>query len=154
MCEYCGCQEVPAIAQLTAEHDAIVNLIGDVRAALGDGRVADAAAACRRALDILVPHTYVEEVALFPPLRAEFADQIDGLVAEHRSIEAVLAEARGGTPTDPAWPQRVLAALHDLREHILKEQDGVFPASLAILEPDDWERLDRARLGAAGAPDG
>ena len=31
---------------------------------------------------------------------------------------------------------------HDLREHILKEQDGVFPAALANLNPEDWDALD------------
>ncbi len=145
MCEYCGCQEVPAIARLTAEHDAIVNLMGQIRTALDHGRLDDAAAGCREILLVLGPHVRVEEGALFPPMRAEFPDQIDALLGEHRSIEPVLAEAVAGTPADPDWPRRLLAALHDLREHILKEQDGVFPASLAILRPEDWDRLDQVR---------
>ena len=33
MCEYCGCQAVTAIDDLTREHDVVVNLIGEVRAA-------------------------------------------------------------------------------------------------------------------------
>ena len=149
MCEYCGCQEIPAIALLTAEHDAIVNLIGEVRIAVGQTRLDQAANTCRRILAVLGPHTSVEEQALFPAMRAEFSDQIDTLLAEHRSIEAVLAEAIAGAPADPDWPGRLLGALHELREHILKEQDGVFPASLAVLAAEDWDRLDklRAQLG-------
>jgi hypothetical protein len=145
MCEYCGCQEVPAIALLTAEHDAVVDLIGAVRAAVEQGHLDDAAVGCQRMQVVLGPHTRVEEQALFPAMRTEFPAQIDGLLAEHRSIEAVLAEAAAGTPTDPAWPARLLGALRELREHILKEQDGVFPASLAILAAEDWERLDQVR---------
>jgi hemerythrin-like domain-containing protein len=143
MCEYCGCQEVPAIALHTAEHDAIVNLIGDVRAALEHDHLGDAAQGCRDILAVLGPHTQVEEQALFPAMRAEFPDQIDVLVAEHRSIESVLTEASTGAPTD--WVRRLPGALHELREHILKEQDGVFPATLAILTPEDWDRLDQVR---------
>ena len=33
-----------------------------------------------------------------------------------------------------------------LREHILTEQDGVFPAALSRLDPADWDRVDKARL--------
>jgi len=145
MCEYCGCQAVPAISLLTAEHDTVVNLIGQVRAAVEQARLDEAAQGCRRILTVLGPHTRVEEQALFPAMRAEFPDQIDALLAEHRSIDAILAEAAAGTPTAPDWPRRLLGALHDLREHILKEQDGVFPASLAILAHEDWEMLDRVR---------
>jgi hemerythrin-like domain-containing protein len=150
MCEYCGCQEVPAIAQLTNEHDAVVNLIGEVRAAVERTRLDEAAHGCRRILDILGPHTRVEEEALFPPMRDEFPDQIDALLAEHSSIEAVLAAASTGTPVDPRWPRQLLDSLNHLREHILKEQDGVFPASLAVLAPHDWDRLDEVRQAEAG----
>ena len=42
-------------------------------------------------------------------------------------------------------------ALFLLREHILKEQDGFFPAALAALDSDQWERIEgvRAQLLAA-----
>jgi hypothetical protein len=108
-------------------------------------RLDEAADRCRRILAVLGPHTRVEEEALFPAMRTEFPDQIDALQAEHRTIEAVLTEASAGTPTDPRWPARLLGALHELREHILKEQDGVFPASLAVLTPEDWDLLDQVR---------
>jgi len=35
--------------------------------------------------------------------------------------------------------------LHMLREHILKEQDGVFPAALGALDADQWERIEALR---------
>jgi hypothetical protein len=61
----------------------------------------------------------------------------------------VLAEAASGVPADPAWPDRLLDALAVLRAHILKEQDGVFPAALAFLSTEQWEAVEavRARVG-------
>ncbi len=151
MCEYCGCQEVAAIAQLTAEHDLVVELSAAVQRSLEAGAL-DAAAEWTRSLAAaLGPHLAVEEEALFPAMSGEFADHVAGLVDEHRMFDAILAESALLTPVDPTWPARLLDAVDLLREHIIKEQDGLFPAALVILDPDDWERLDavRARVGTA-----
>ena len=37
MCEYCGCQSVPAVELLTSEHEVVVNLLGEVQRALATG---------------------------------------------------------------------------------------------------------------------
>ncbi|MBQ0827098.1 hemerythrin domain-containing protein [Streptomyces tagetis] len=151
MCEYCGCQSLTSIDQLTREHDTVVALISRVRTARRSGDTAAAAALARRIAAVLGPHTRVEEEGLFPALADDFPVQIAALTEEHRQIEAVLGEAEGGVPADPAWPDKLLAALADLREHILKEQDGVFPAALASLTTDQWEDVEavRARAGSA-----
>jgi len=94
---------------------------------------------------ILGPHTEVEEGGLFPPLAADFPDQIAILEAEHQQIATVLAEASLGPPEDSAWPDRLATALALLRAHIYKEQDGVFPAALATLRPADWEAMENIR---------
>ncbi|MEP7194720.1 MAG: hemerythrin domain-containing protein [Actinomycetota bacterium] len=149
MCEYCGCQQIATIADLTREHDAVVTLVGQIRVALPAQRREDVAAYCQQILDVLAPHTVVEEDGLFPEMAAEFPDHIEVLRSEHREIEKVLGEATDGFPQDPTWPDRLEGALFLLREHILKEQDGVFPAALVSLDPDQWERIEavRARLG-------
>ena len=149
MCEYCGCQALTAIGDLTREHERVVNLIGDVRAAHTAGDAVRMADLARQVSEILVPHTQVEEYGLFPALANDFPDQVAALEAEHRRIEAVLAEAVTGTPTDPTWPGRLIDRLDLLREHILKEQDGVFPAALANLSTADWDAVDivRSRFG-------
>jgi hemerythrin-like domain-containing protein len=149
MCEYCGCQAVAAIDELTREHDLVVNLIGDVRAphtATDAERMADLA---RQIAAVLGPHTEVEERALFPALAGDFPDHVAALQAEHRRIEAVLGEAATGISPDPTWPTRLVDILDVLREHILKEQDGAFPAALTTLRTADWDALDavRARVG-------
>jgi hypothetical protein len=149
VCEYCGCQAITAIRELTREHDLVVTLIGEVRAAHRGGGSARMAGLARQIAAVLGPHTRVEEEGLFPPLAADFPDHVAALRADHRHIEAVLGEAATTTPTDPSWPERLVKALDQLREHILKEQDGVFPAALANLGTADWAFVDavRARAG-------
>ncbi|MEU1571244.1 hemerythrin domain-containing protein [Streptomyces collinus] len=150
MCEYCGCQSLTAIDELTREHDTVVNLIGHVRDAHRDGRVTRMAELAREITAVLGPHTQVEEGGLFPAMAAEFPEKIAALETEHRRIEAVLAEADGPFLADPTWPERLIKTLGLLREHILKEQDGVFPAALAVLDPEQWDAVEtvRARVGS------
>ncbi|MFF9489574.1 hemerythrin domain-containing protein [Streptomyces sp. NPDC014676] len=149
MYEYCGCQSLTAIDDLTREHDAVVDLISHVRDARRAGDIDLMARLARRIGAVLEPHTQVEEHGLFPALADDFPEQMAALEAEHRRIEAVLGEAADGTPRDAAWPDRLIRALDLLREHILKEQDGVFPAALAALSTEQWEEIEavRARVG-------
>ena len=151
MCEYCGCQALRTIDELTREHDHVVTLIGHVRAAWELGDIPAMSLAAQEIAAVLVPHTAVEEHGLFPALALEFPDHIHNLEAEHRAIEAVLAQAQDDALSDPSWPARLLEALDVLREHILKEQDGVFPAALSRLAAQDWEAAEeiRARVGIA-----
>jgi len=157
MCEYCGCQDIAAIGELTREHDAVVARIAEVRAFLRDNDIEGAAATSRRIAELLGPHTVVEEQGLFPLMAEEFPDHIEALEREHRQVESVLAEAADCTPDDPSWPARLLAGLEMLREHILKEQNGVFPATLTVLDTAGWERVAtvRGHAGSAlGSPHG
>ncbi|MEU0005336.1 hemerythrin domain-containing protein [Streptomyces sp. NPDC006314] len=152
MCEYCGCQSLASIDELTREHDEVVRLISHLRPAHQDGDVDRMARVAREIATVLGPHTQVEEHGLFPAMARDFPEQIAALKTEHRHVEAVLGEAAGDvTPSDPAWPGRLLAAMAMLRDHILKEQDGVFPAALANLSTEDWEAVEAERRRAGGA---
>jgi hemerythrin-like domain-containing protein len=150
MCEYCGCQQIDSIAELYGEHDAVVALVADVQSALADQRPQDVVDSCGQILAILGPHTVVEEEGLFPELTDEFPDHIEALRSDHREIEKVLGESAAGYPDDPTWPERLLGVLFLLREHILKEQDGVFPAALIALDPEQWERVEAVRTRVLG----
>jgi hemerythrin-like domain-containing protein len=145
MCEYCGCQDLPAIEELTYEHDRVVGLISEVRAVHAAGDVNELARLARQIAAILGPHTQVEEGGLFPPLADEFPEKVAALEAEHRQISRVLDEAADEVPADPAWPHRFLETVRLLREHILAEQNGVFPAALSHLNTADWDAIERIR---------
>jgi hemerythrin-like domain-containing protein len=151
VCEYCGCQAVETIDELTREHDEVVRLISLLRPAHRDGDLSRMTQTAREIARVLGPHTRVEEHGLFPAMAEDFPEQIAALEAEHRRIEAVLDEAAdGATPSDPAWPDRLMEAMAVLRDHILKEQDGVFPAALAILSTEQWEAVEAVRTEAGG----
>jgi Hemerythrin HHE cation binding domain. len=145
VCEYCGCQQIATIAELYREHDDVAAQVGLIRSALAGERLGDVAKSCQQILAILGPHTVVEEEGLFPEMADEFPDHIEVLRSDHREIEKVLGEAADGPPEDPTWPARLLGVLRLLGEHILKEQDGVFPAAQIALDPDQWERVEAVR---------
>lgn len=152
MCEYCGCQALETVDELTMEHERVVTLIGRVREAHRDGEIVHMAELAREIAAVLAPHTQVEEHGLFPALAAgfpEFTEKIAVLEDEHRRVEAVLNEANGPFLTDPDWPVRLIDALDLLRRHIRSEQDGVLPAALALLGTEQWEVVEalRARVG-------
>jgi hypothetical protein len=152
MCEYCGCQALASIALLTREHEAAVDLVYAATAALRVGDLDETRRLCADLRALLRPHTAVEEQALFVVMAVEFPDQIAALVEDHQVIEAGLAAALDEDPSGEDWQQRLAAALALLPGHILREQDGVFPAALTTLTPAEWDRLDAVReaRGAAG----
>lgn len=152
MCEDCGCQEIATIAELYREHDDVVAIIARIHTDLAAQRLETVGESCRQILATLAPHTVVEEEGLFPEMAQEFPHHIQALRSEHREIERVLGEAAGAIPVDPTWPDRLVAALHLLREHILKEQDGVFPAALVALDANQWERIEALRAQLAPQP--
>lgn len=152
MCEYCGCQSVPSLGELAREHDRMVELIVETRAAHRDGDVVRMAQLAQRILDLLAPHAAVEEEGLFPALNTDFPEQMAALRREHRGVVTVLAAVREAPSCDGAWASRLLGALDLLQWHILKEQDGVFPAALATLHSADWRALDAVRDRVGSKP--
>ena len=151
MCEYCGCQQLDVVAELTAEHDRLRELGRDLAAAANAHDLLAARPLAMEMSSVLGPHTRVEELGLFPALHTDFGDQLDDLVDEHRSIEGALADLIGDAPS-AAWPHRTLLTLAHLFDHILKEQDGVFPAALATLSASEWESISVVR-NRVHAPD-
>ena len=141
MCTYCGCESIAVIGRFMAEHTEIVNAAGGLRRACEEGDPSQVAAAADRVEELLHPHTRSEEVGLFAVMRRqeEFADHIDSLCAEHTTLDAQLAAIRAGTPVDLTLVDRFL---HDLRHHIDREDNGLFPASAIALEGPDWKEVD------------
>lgn len=140
MCSYCGCVANTVIAQLMLEHEEIVNALGAVRRAV-EGvpgySVVETAAALQA---LLTPHTESEERGLFAQMLPdpEFRDHIEGLSVEHREIDERLARVAAGEH----------GVFHDferlLRNHMDKEDNGLFPAAIIALDGEAWERVVNA----------
>lgn len=145
MCEYCGCQDVPAIAQLTSEHDEIRAVARDAAMAARSRDHQGAVIAARQLLDLLEPHSAIEERGLFPAMAAEFGAHTSSLTGDHRRIERALAEIASSAQPSDGWAERLDTTLAELFEHILREQDGLFPATLSVLTPAQWDALDAVR---------
>jgi hemerythrin-like domain-containing protein len=150
MCEYCGCLSLRVVQELTDEHDDLLDLVRDATRAVAQADTEGAAAAVSAMLRVLGPHTAVEEEALFPAMHREYGEHVAALHGEHVRIESALTSVAAGIDLAPTWRDSLLAALHLLREHIKKEQDGLFPAALATLSADDWDAVEnvRARVGS------
>ena len=137
MCSYCGCRAIPVIGRFSTEHETIVNAMGLLRRAAGAGDVGAARAAAQDLAELLEPHTSSEERSLFVELRAdpEFAEHVAGLCLEHREIGVRLAGVIHGDLTG------VLSLETLLRDHIDKEENGLFPAAAVALDGQAWERV-------------
>ena len=151
MCEYCGCQAISAVAELTREHDAVLGHVRTAGHAARSGDDAAASAACVVLLDLLGPHTAVEEQALFPAMAREYPEHVGVLRAEHASVDRVLREVASTGSAVHGWQARLVRALDVLSAHVFKEQDGLFPAAVTTLSADDWDAVDAVRLQVGSA---
>ena len=138
MCHYCGCREMPLLRDYIAEHERVVNLGGEAVRALdrGDhGRAGDLLTAMAEELE---SHWRGEEDGLFAVMRKDdlYSEHIAPLVREHRELAALLLSVDLSNPVDR---DRVRHAVDDLHDHIAKEEDGLFPASLTALDGEEWD---------------
>ncbi|MGS0684242.1 hemerythrin domain-containing protein [Nakamurella sp. GG22] len=140
MCSYCGCREIPIIAQLNAEHDAIVNSTYALQVAHRDHDLDATRAAGRVLAALLHPHTEREQDGLFAEMRKDklFTEHIASLCAEHHELDELLAGVELG---DLSLVPGMLTLLHN---HIDREENGLFPAALAYLDDDQWDVIQRA----------
>ena len=138
MCHYCGCREMPLLRDYIAEHERVVNLGGEAVRALdrGDhGRAGDLLEAMAGELE---SHWQGEEDGLFAVMRKDelYSQYIAPLVHEHRDLATLLQSVDMSVPVDR---DRVRRAVHELHDHIAKEEDGLFPASLTALSGEEWD---------------
>lgn len=141
MCTYCGCESIEVIGRFMAEHTEIINAAGVLRRAAAAGDRPRVLAATDEVEVLLGPHTRDEEVGLFTVLRRqqEFVDHIESLCAEHTTLEEHLQRIRAADPVDVALVDRFV---HDLRHHIEREDNGLFPASAIALDGPDWGEVE------------
>ncbi len=138
MCHYCGCREMPLIRDYIAEHERATNLGGDAVRAIDRGELARAGELLSAMGAELRSHWQGEENGLFAVMGGDelFAEHIRPLVREHRDLENLLGTV---DMSDPGDQERVRTAVFELHEHIAKEEDGLFPASLTSLSGEEWD---------------
>lgn len=134
---------MPLIRDYIAEHERAINLGGDAVRAIDCGELAKAAGLLDAMSAELRPHWRGEENGLFAVLGRDelYAEHIGPLVREHRELEDLLGAVDLSDPNDQ---ERVRIAVFELHEHIAKEEDGLFPASLTALNGDEWDASMRA----------
>lgn len=137
MCHYCGCRDMPLIRDYIAEHERATNLGGDAVRAIDRGDLDTAGELLAAMRTELRAHWVGEETGLFAVMGQDelFAEHIRPLVLEHRELDELLGTL---DLADPADQERVRTAVFDLHEHIAKEEDGLFPASLTALDGQQW----------------
>ncbi len=149
MCNYCGCRAIPAIAELTDQHEQIAEVAGNLERAIIRQRWADATPLLVTLRGLLLPHVALEEAGLFPVMSAleEFAEGIATLYDDHDEIDSAF------DGTAPDWTH-VRAAVHQLFEHIDREEHGLFPAALATFTNEQWDNVHelQARIRAQQVP--
>jgi hypothetical protein len=143
MCSYCGCEGVPAIADLKAEHESLVDQASHVRVALTSADRVTAMRLVTRLVGNLTSHVGREEDGIFRALResGEYGEEVDALEGEHRDLEVAVA---GLDVTSPEFASMVTRLLDDLDVHVQREELGIFPASVVTLGATGWSLVDEA----------
>jgi len=137
MCSYCGCRNIPLIGRLSQQHEDIANCTYPLRTAMLAGDAEAAASSAKRLGELMHPHTKLEEHGLFAEMRQDemFTEHIDSLCAEHETIDSAVDAVVAG---DLSRIQPLLTLLYN---HIDREENGLFPAALAFLDNEQWDRL-------------
>ena len=138
MCHYCGCRDMPLLRDYIAEHERAMNHGGEAVRALDRGEHDRARELLAAMAEELRSHWQGEENGLFAVMRVDdlYEQHIAPLVREHRELEALLESVDVSDADDR---DRVRTAVSELFEHIAKEEDGLFPASLTALDGDEWD---------------
>ena len=130
------------IAQLNAEHDAIVNSSYALEIAYRDQDVEAARMACKELGALLHPHTRREENGLFAEMKKDelFTEHVASLCAEHTELDIDLNAIETG---DLASIPKMITLLNN---HIDREENGLFPAALAFMDDTQWDTIHRPEL--------
>ena len=142
MCDFCGCRSQPAIDELSAEHERLLDLVYALRR---DAARSDHATVVRTLETAIVPllhhHTDKEERGLFAQLRAAWeADaRLSALESEHRHLEELIATVLRGAA---GWSAVVGRMADELSQHVFDEETDLFPYALYELDDARWDAVE------------
>ena len=151
MCEYCGCQAVTAIAELTREHDVVPSTCGGGRAVARRAITAAAVAAAQDRRRPRPAHRRSRSTACSPPWPPTSPTTSPRCDADHRRSRRCSARPPPDA-RDPTWPGRLAAALIlAARAHPQGTGRGLPRRPGCNLSLDDWGR--RSNRGALPVTD-
>jgi len=139
MCDHCGCRELGPIAELTADHERILELAWRVAETAGTGG-SQCEAARVDLLALLDVHAAKEEAGLYPLLvgMGELSQEwCDALEEEHRMFHDVISRGE--------FDRR---KHYELAAHTEEEEMELFPAARFAFDDIDWGDMDRAHHAA------
>ena len=138
MCHYCGCRHIPLIRDYIAEHERVLDLGSRALEEAGRGALTEAQATVAEMRNELQSHWQGEEEGVFALMRSDelYREHIDPLVEEHRELDALLARLDMTVADDRV---RLRDEMHELRIHISKEEDGIFPVTLVEFSGPEWD---------------
>lgn len=135
MCDHCGCREYAPIAELSADHVAILALAEPLADAIRHHQPVDEGGRARL-VELLDLHVTKEEAGLYPLLIAEAGETANAfahLEAEHAELFEALEQDRFDH-----------LALYALQRHIEEEEEVLFSAALFHFDGDTWDTLEEA----------
>lgn len=138
--------------RFSREHEVFVKQLESLRIAVRDGAdVTSAIARVRTLAGPLLRHAENEEVLLFPDLVEILGGAAGGMVSVLRQEHAIIHRQVTALTGEPAKAEfeRVFTAFENLlRDHIMKEEDVLFPLSAKLLGDERLEAMD-AEIAAA-----
>lgn len=133
MCDHCSCRQNRAIAEMSTEHEQILEVAWALSERHGETGASDGPLRDQLAR-MLAVHVEAEETALYP-LLVETGDldaaRRAGLEDEHSDLAVALM---GGT-----FDRR---AYYALAAHIEEEELELFPLTMFAFDDDDWATLE------------
>lgn len=138
MCHYCGCRHIPLIRDYIDEHERVLDLGHRALEEIGHGALDVAQQTVRTMREELVSHWQGEEEGVFALMRGDelYREHIDPLIAEHRELDEVL---RTFDVHDAEHRAMLKEQVAELRIHISKEEDGIFPVTLVEFSGPEWD---------------
>jgi hemerythrin-like domain-containing protein len=133
MCDHCSCRQFRAIAELSTEHEQILEVAWALSERHRETGVADGPLQAQLGR-MLAVHVEAEEVALYPLLVETGGldpSDSDMLEQEHTDLGAALIAGKFDRKTYFA-----------LAAHIEEEELELFPLAMFGFDDDDWARLD------------
>jgi hemerythrin-like domain-containing protein len=138
MCDYCDCRSHGEIAELSAEHEQLLQLLAELRdaSAAHDRRLAAPIISQLRAM--LDPHAAREERGVFAQL---LAAELDPIYVELFADDHDWLRQRCYDLDEAGWERGVDELIARLSAHIAREESDLFPTAHQLLGPQQWELM-------------